>query len=1090
MAIQAQICLFWRKKTPSRAILISLSMIFLALGGCGGGGDGGSATTVPPATVSLTGTIIAPDGVTIDGDVNDPNEIYVANDTLATAQALANPVSVGGYVNEAATGSSGRSYAIGDRDDYFSIQLNVGDKISLAIGDPDDGDLDLFLYDTGGTLIDSSQGTQRFETIASEAAGTYVVNVHAYAGASNYILTIGVDFGDSTVDTLSMRYDFVPGQAIVRFKDGSGASAERAIAMGMALTAGGAEREMLLTFDETDTQAGVYRSLGVTKRLSSAKTDDATLTGKMNTLDIIKALRKRADVLFADPNYILHHYATEPNDQYYPLQWHYPQINLPLAWDLATGSADVIVAVVDTGVLMNHPDLAGQLTDTGYDFISDAGISNDGDGIDADPDDPGDNATAGASSFHGTHCAGTIAAATNNKVDGGFDGGVAGVSWNARIMPIRVLGEDGDGTVDDLAAGISWAVDQGAWLLNLSLGTYEDSTPVRDAIVYAHTNGVLVVAAMGNDNTGDRFYPAAYEEEVLAVAATGPNDARAPYSNFGDYCDVAAPGGTELAAIYSTMPTYPVWKTKVEGHSTWYDYVYGTSQATAYVTGLAALIWAKDLSLSAAQVQTTIEATAKDLGTPGWDPSYGYGRIDPLAALQAHTAPLAPVLAPISNAAGASAYLIDWSDVPFAATYTLQEADNPLFSAPNRYEDLLSSQLQVTGRVGGTWYYRVRATNSYGASPWSGTQLTTVRPAAPVLSPIPNSGNLDEYQLNWSAVVGATGYRLEESDDGTFADPTTRYQGDALHYDVTGQPGGAWSYRVVAYNGAGDGPPGNVESTLVSPPALLAPDLNPIDNEDGDSEYLVSWSSVGQELTYTLEQGADAYFSTPVVILSGPEQQASIVGQSRGRWYYRVRASDQAGKSPWSQARSAVVPFLVLFPEIARNYAPSGLLNGGFENGSVGWVQSSVKGLPLILNATALAPVAPHSGTWAARLGREHDPVSYIEQRVTVPPDRPFLHYWYWIASVDECGFDVASVRVNDALSRFYYLCKSTSTGQWLEAVINLGSYSGQTVSLRLRVEADLVLESNLYVDDFSFEAAASADAMDEPQEARPWPGW
>jgi len=767
---------------------------------------------------------------------------------------------------------------------------------------------------------------------------------------------------------------------------------------------------------------------------------------------------------YAELNYRVRAVDTMPNDPDFGKQWAHSIIRSPAAWDLATGSTAVTIAILDTGIDEGHPDLAARIV-SGYDLVD----------LDADPHDL---------NGHGTHVAGIAAAVTNNGL------GVAGMDWQARIMPIRVLGEDGDGTVDDLAAGISWAVDQGAWLLNLSLGTYEDSTPVRDAIVYAHTNGVLVVAAMGNDNTGDRFYPAAYEEEVLAVAATGPNDARAPYSNFGDYCDVAAPGGTELAAIYSTMPTYPVWKTKVEGHSTWYDYVYGTSQATAYVTGLAALIWAKDLSLSAAQVQTTIEATAKDLGTPGWDPSYGYGRIDPLAALQAHTAPLAPVLAPISNAAGASAYLIDWSDVPFAATYTLQEADNPLFSAPNPYEDLLSSQLQVTGRVGGTWYYRVRATNSYGASPWSGTQLTTVRPAAPVLSPIPNSGNLDEYQLNWSAVVGATGYRLEESDDGTFADPTTRYQGDALHYDVTGQPGGAWSYRVVAYNGAGDGPPGNVESTLVSPPALLAPDLNPIDNEDGDSEYLVSWSSVGQELTYTLEQGADAYFSTPVVILSGPEQQASIVGQSRGRWYYRVRASDQAGKSPWSQARSAVVPFLVLFPEIARNYAPSGLLNGGFENGSVGWVQSSVKGLPLILNATALAPVAPHSGTWAARLGREHDPVSYIEQRVTVPPDRPFLHYWYWIASVDECGFDVASVRVNDALSRFYYLCKSTSTGQWLEAVINLGSYSGQTVSLRLRVEADLVLESNLYVDDFSFEAAASADAMDEPQEARPWPGW
>lgn len=768
-------------------------------------------------------------------------------------------------------------------------------------------------------------------------------------------------------------------------------------------------------------------------------------------------------VEYAELNYRVYALDTAPNDPDFGKQWAHSVMRSPAAWDLTTGAATVTIAILDTGIDEGHPDLAARIV-AGYDLVD----------LDADPHDL---------NGHGTHVAGIASAVTNNGL------GVAGMDWQARIMPIRVLGENGDGTVDDLAEGISWAVDQGARLLNLSLGTDGDDQTLRDAIAAAHNHGALVVAAMGNGNTDVPVYPAAYEE-VLAVAATGPNDARAPYSNFGDHCDLAAPGGTDLAGIYSTMPTYQVWMTRKEGHSPWYDYVSGTSQATAYVAGLAALIWAQDPSLSAAQVQTTIKATAKDLGPPGPDSSYGYGRIEPLMALRAHSAPFAPVLAPISNAAGAGAYLIDWSDVPFAATYTLQEADNPLFLAPIRYDDLLSSQFQVTGRIGGTWYYRVRARNGYGDSPWSGTQMTVVRPAAPVLSPIPNPGDQDQYQLTWSAAVGATAYRLEESSDGSFVDPTTRYRGDALHYNVTGQPGGTWYYRVVAYNRAGDSPPSNVQTTLVSPPALLAPDLHPIDNEDGDSEYLVSWSSVSQASTYTLEQSADAYFITPVVVLTGPEQQASISGRPRGRWYYRVRAGGPAGNSPWSQARSVVVPFWVYLPELARNHAQPGLLNGGFEYGSAGWVEYSVKGLPLVLAAHSLAPVIPHSGTWAARLGREHDAVSYIEQKVTVPTDQPFLHYWHWIVSDDECGFDVASIRVNGILSRLYYLCRSTSTGQWVETVVNLGGYTGQTVTLQLRVEADLALESNLYLDDFSFEASASVGGKGSPQAARPGPGW
>jgi thermitase len=749
---------------------------------------------------------------------------------------------------------------------------------------------------------------------------------------------------------------------------------------------------------------------------------------------------------YAEPNYRVYAADSVPNDPSFGKQWAHSIMHSPAGWDLATGDGTVTIAILDTGIDRGHPDLQARIVG-GRDWIDD----------DNDPRDL---------NGHGTHVAGIAAAVTNNGV------GVAGMDWQARIMPIRVLDEEGNGSVAVLREGIEWAWEHGAHLLNLSLGLYVYSDTLQDAIVTAHNQGVLIVAAMGNDGVGDPFYPAAYEE-VLAVAATGPTDVQTSYSNFGNHCDVAAPGGTDLAGIYSTMPTYPVWMTTQQSYVPGYDYVYGTSQATPYVTGLAALIWAQDRSLSAAEVESTIKATSKDLGAPGWDVNYGYGRVDALAALRVHSVPVAPVLAPISNADGDGTYVVDWNDVPYATSYLLQEADNPQFSAPEEHGNLLASQLQMAGRAAGIWYYRVRARNAYGAGPWSNSQMTVVRPEAPELSLVPDPSLPDEYLLTWSASNGATGYRLEEAGSESFVGPTTRYRGEALFYHVSGQPGGTWFYRVVAYHRAIEGLPSNVMSITVPEAALPPPELEPIDNEDRDGEYLVSWLGVGGALTYTLEESADPYFSAPVAIFAGPEQQTSVVGQAQGRWYYRVRAAGQAGRSPWSQTESTLVPDLAYLPLVFHNYVRPGLVNGGFEGGPVGWDQYSQSGLSLILNSTSLAPVPAHSGAWAARLGTDNDPISYIQQKFAVPEDLPFLHYWYWIDSADVCGFDVAKLRVNGNLVKLFYLCVSENTGRWVETAVNLGSYGGQTVTLQVRVETDSGLESNLFLDDFTFEENA-----------------
>ncbi len=202
--------------------------------------------------------------------------------------------------------------------------------------------------------------------------------------------------------------------------------------------------------------------------------------------------------------------------------------------------------MVDTGVRSDHPDLRGKLV-AGFDFINDPGRANDGDGIDPDPFDPGDRIGASLTgSFHGTHVAGTIGAASENVE------GVAGVTWRARIMPLRVLGVGG-GTVFDIAQAIKFAVgvpnasgtlpDRPAAVINLSLTVLGEAPILRDAVDQATAAGALVVAAAGNTASDALLTPAAFENS-LSVAAVDPLGALAPYSNFGPRIDLTAPGGS------------------------------------------------------------------------------------------------------------------------------------------------------------------------------------------------------------------------------------------------------------------------------------------------------------------------------------------------------------------------------------------------------------------------------------------------------------------------------------------------------------------------------------------------------------------
>jgi subtilisin family serine protease len=280
-----------------------------------------------------------------------------------------------------------------------------------------------------------------------------------------------------------------------------------------------------------------------------------------------------------------------PNDTLYSkYQWNLPEIATETGWNVSRGSTDVIVAVVDTGVQSDHPDLKGRLV-KGMNIV--------------DPSSPPEDDVG-----HGTHVAGIISALVNNNE------GVAGMTWFTKIMPVKVLDSTGAGSTYSVAEGIIWATDHGANVINMSLGNYTDAQFLHDALKYAYEHGVILIAASGNDNTDRPGYPAAYPE-VFAVSATDADESRAKYSNYGDYIDVVAPG----TSIPSTYP------------GSRYAALSGTSMASPHVAALASLVCAVNPVLSNVEVMDLLRQTAKDLGTPGKDNDFGYGQIDVRSAL-------------------------------------------------------------------------------------------------------------------------------------------------------------------------------------------------------------------------------------------------------------------------------------------------------------------------------------------------------------------------------------------------------------------------------------------------------------------------
>ena len=414
------------------------------------------------------------------------------------------------------------------------------------------------------------------------------------------------------------------------------------------------------------------------------------------------------------------------NDPLYAYQaWHYGIIDLPEAWAITTGSASVLVAVVDDGIRFDHPGIAGNLTSDGYDFVTDASVplcsggtvSRSGDGDDYDPDpttpagydsDPFSFCLGELQSFggHGLHMAGTIGAVGNDGI------GVSGVNWRVRIRPVRALGAGG-GQTFDVAQGILYAaglpVDDGkggiiqaatgARVINLSLGG-GDYTVVRDAVTAASNAGALIVAAAGNEFGSAPQYPAAYPE-ALAVSAVGPDRELATYSNVATTAGVAAPGGdiTDDDLTFGVRST--TWNF-ITGIPT-YGIGAGTSISTSHVSGVAALVLAQNPGLTSSQLRARLISYAVDAGAPGPDEQYGAGIINARNSLAQNFGPPRQLRARLYDAVTGAALNTVAVSSDGSYSFTVTDGEYRIFAGQDENSD---QRIGVPGRrwgaLGGT----------------------------------------------------------------------------------------------------------------------------------------------------------------------------------------------------------------------------------------------------------------------------------------------------------------------------------------------------------------------------------------------------
>lgn len=418
---------------------------------------------------------------------------------------------------------------------------------------------------------------------------------------------------------------------------------------------------------------------------------------------ILQSLQRSGLFEYVERDYYAHTASVTPNDPDFSAQWHLTTISAPAAWSVTTGSASIVVAVIDSGVDGTHPDLSAKLV-PGWNFVNNTSNTS---------DDLG----------HGTAVAGTVAAATNNGI------GVAGVAWSTMIMPLVVVDSNDSATYSNMAAAIQYAADHGARVINLSVGGSSASSTLQNAVNYAWSKGATIFAAAMNNSNSTPEYPAACTN-AIAVSATDTNDALASFSDYGTWITLSAPGNYIL--------------TTNSGGG--YGYWYGTSFASPIAAGVAALALAVNPSMTNSTLLTLLERNSDDLGPAGYDTSFGWGRVNAYKAVTAAQNLLAPAtisISPTTVALGQSQtqqftpsitngsnLTVTWSLSAAAGTLS-----NGLYTAP--------------AAIGSTQTIMVIATLSTGARATANVTLTP-----PPLTTAPATSSFTPVRVN----AGGSGY--------------------------------------------------------------------------------------------------------------------------------------------------------------------------------------------------------------------------------------------------------------------------------------------------------------------------------------------
>jgi subtilisin family serine protease len=626
-----------------------------------------------------------------------------------------------------------------------------------------------------------------------------------------------------------------------------------------------------------------------------------------------------------------------PNDPKFPYQWHLRSTDAGVwadaAWDIAPNRGNgVVVAVIDTGVA--YEDYNGALGGRPQTFKRAADLAStpfvapwDFANNDSHPnDDHG----------HGSHVTGTISQDTNNAL------GMAGVAPNSTIMPLKAMDYAGNGADGDVVEAIYHAVDNGAGVINMSLGWPGSGVPdaqgnycgeitgLTAALDYADAHGVVVIAASGNDG-GTVLCPAAYPT-VIAVGATRFDAQVTSYSNRGSTLDITAPGGDPYVdqngdgytdgVLQQSFCYDPTLMLLLNLYGTFCDvYNEGTSMATPHVAGIAALLLGEDGALTPNEVKAHILWTARDGGSPGWDSNYGWGIADAAAALAALKGvpkpppPVIPGLAAPTNlsatAVSSSRINLAWTDNATAETgYKVERSAD----GGATFSLLTTTAANATGYANANlaaataYTYRVRAYKGPDFSAYSnGAAATTQPPPAPPTSLTATAVSSSRINLAWTDnATNEAGYRIERSTDGITFTAMATLPANATSYPNTSlPPGTTYHYRVRAYDGPNNSAPSNVASATTQ--AAPAAPTNLAATATSSSRVTLSWTdNATNEAGFKIERSTDGVTFTQVATAAPNATTYSVINLAAGTTYrFRIRAYEGTNHSAYSNTASA-----------------------------------------------------------------------------------------------------------------------------------------------------------------------------------------